>query len=57
MKMLIIGPKLIANFYFLTITERMNNDTTTITEDAIKYLTKAIPITFPNINLMPITAN
>jgi len=36
----------------------MKNDTTNITiEDAIKYLTKAIPRTSPNINLMPTTAN
>jgi hypothetical protein len=37
------NPKLLANSfnaYFLTITERMNNDTTTLrTEDATKYLT------------------
>jgi len=58
---LIKGPKLIANSfntYFLTITERMNNDTTTITkEDTIKYLSKAIPRTFPNMNLMSTTEN
>jgi hypothetical protein len=45
-------PKLIADSfitYFLTITERMNNDITTITT--------AVPRTFPNINLMPTTAN
>jgi hypothetical protein len=36
----------------------MNNDTTTLTtEDATKYLIEAIPKTFPNINLMPTTAN
>jgi hypothetical protein len=36
----------------------MNNDTTTlITEDTTKYLTEAIPKTFPNINLMPTTIN
>jgi hypothetical protein len=36
----------------------MNNDTTTLrTEDATKYLTEAIFKTFPNINLMPTTAN
>jgi hypothetical protein len=46
------------NIYFLTITERTNNDTTTLTtEDTTKYLTEAIPKTFPNINLMPTTAN
>jgi hypothetical protein len=28
-----------------------------MTEDATKYLTEAIPKTFPNINLMPTTAN
>jgi hypothetical protein len=52
-------PKLIAySFFFLTIIERMNNDTTILTaEDEKKYLTEAIPKTFPNINLMPTTAN
>jgi hypothetical protein len=28
-----------------------------MTKDAIKYLTEAIPKTFPNINLIPTTAN
>jgi hypothetical protein len=55
------NPKLLANtfnIYFLTIIERMNNNTTTLTtEDATKYLTEAIPKTFPNINLMPTTVN
>jgi hypothetical protein len=55
------NPKLLANTfntYFLTIIERINNDTTTLTiEDATKYLTEAIPKTFPNINLMPTTIN
>jgi hypothetical protein len=53
------NPKLLANTfntYFLTIIERMNNDITTLTiEDATKYLTEAIPKTFPNINLMSTT--
>jgi hypothetical protein len=36
----------------------MSNDSITLmTEDATKYLTEAIPKTFPNINLMPTTAN
>jgi hypothetical protein len=36
----------------------MNNDTTTLTtEDTTKYLTVAIPKSFPNINLMPTTVN
>jgi signal recognition particle GTPase len=44
--------------YFLTVTEGMNNDNTTLTTgDAAKYLTEAILETFPNINLMPITAS
>jgi hypothetical protein len=30
---------------------------TVTTEDATKYLTEAIPKTFPNINLMPTTVN
>jgi superoxide dismutase len=55
------NPKLFANSFntdFLTIIERMNNDTTTLTtEDATKYLTEAIPKTFPNIYLMPTTVN
>jgi hypothetical protein len=55
------NPKLFAYSFstcFLTIIERMNNDTTTsTTEDATKYLTEAIPKTFPNINLMPTTVN
>jgi hypothetical protein len=55
------NPKLLANSfntYFLTIIERMNNGTTTLTtEDATKYLIEAIPKTFPNINLMPTTVN
>jgi hypothetical protein len=59
-KNIIKSPKLIVNFQYVLPNNyrRMNNDTTTITtEDAIKYLTKAIPGTFPNINLMCITAN
>jgi hypothetical protein len=40
------NPKVLANSfntYFLTIIERMNNDTTTLTtEDTTKYLTEAI---------------
>jgi hypothetical protein len=55
------NPKLVAdsfNTYFLTIVERMNNDTTTLTiEDATKYLAEAITKNFLNINLMPTTAN
>jgi hypothetical protein len=55
------NPKLTAhsfNTYFLTIVERMNNDTITLTrQDATKFLTEAIPKTFPSINLMPTTAN
>jgi hypothetical protein len=55
------NPKLLANSfntYFLTIIETMNNDTTTLTtEDTTKYLTEAIPKTFPNTNLMPTTVN
>jgi hypothetical protein len=55
------NPKLIANSfntYFLTIIERINSGTTTLTtEDATKYLDEAIPKTFPNINLIPTTAN
>jgi hypothetical protein len=55
------NPKFIAhslNTYFLTIVERMNKDTITLKrEDATKFLTEAIPKTFPNINLMPTTAN
>jgi hypothetical protein len=55
------NPKLIApsfNTYFLTIIERMSNDTTTsTTEDATKHLTETIPEAFPNINLLPTTAN
>jgi hypothetical protein len=55
------NPKPLANTfstYFLTIIERMNNNTTTLTtEDATKYLIEAIPKTFPNINLMPTTVN
>jgi hypothetical protein len=40
------------------IIESMNNDITTLTtEDATKYLTEAIPKTFPNINLMRTTVN
>jgi hypothetical protein len=55
------NPKIIAhsfNTYFLTIVERMNNDTITLTrEDTTKFLTEAIPKNFPSINLMPTTAN
>jgi hypothetical protein len=55
------NPKLLADSfctYFLTIIERMNSDTTTLTtEDTTKYLTEAIPKTFPNIYLMPTTVN
>jgi hypothetical protein len=36
----------------------MNNDTITLTwEDTTKFLTEAIPKTFPSINLIPTTAN
>jgi hypothetical protein len=53
------NPKLLANtfnIYFLTIIERMNNDTATLTtEDATKYLAEEIPKTFPNTHLMPTT--
>jgi glutamine cyclotransferase len=36
----------------------MNNDTTALmTEDGTMYLAEADPKTFPNINLMPSTAN
>jgi hypothetical protein len=46
------------NTYFLTIIEKMNNDTTTLmTEDATKYLTEEIQKTFPNIYLMPTKTN
>jgi hypothetical protein len=54
------NPKLLAdsfNTYLLIIIERISNDTTTLTEDATKYLTEAVPKTFPNINLMPTTVN
>jgi hypothetical protein len=54
-------PKLIAHSlstYFLTVIEIMNNDITTLTtEDVTKYLPEAIHKTFPNIKLMPTTAN
>jgi hypothetical protein len=45
------------NTYFLTIVERMNSsDTITpTTEDAMKLLAKAIPNSFPNMNLLPTT--
>jgi hypothetical protein len=55
------NPKPLANSfntYFLTIIERINNDTTTLTtEDATKYITEAIPKTFPKKNIMPTTVN
>jgi hypothetical protein len=58
------NPKLLPNSfntYFLTIIERMHNDTTTFTtlttEATTKYLMEAIPKTFPNINLMPTTVD
>jgi hypothetical protein len=36
----------------------VSSDTAILTtEDATKYLTEAIPKTFPNINLTPTTAN
>lgn len=54
------NPKLFINHfntYVLTIVKRMNNDTKTITEEAIKYHAQAIPKTFPNIELMPTRVN
>jgi hypothetical protein len=36
----------------------MNSDTTALmTEDTTKYLNEGIPKTFPNINIIPTTAN
>jgi hypothetical protein len=38
--------------------EKRNNSTKSPTnEEAIQYMTKTIPRTFPNINLLPTTAN
>jgi hypothetical protein len=55
------NPKVIAesfDTYFLTIIKKMNSDITALmTEDTTKYLNEGIPKTFPNINLIPTTAN
>jgi hypothetical protein len=55
------SPKLIANLfntYFLTAVEKLNNVTNSpVEEEAIQYMTKTIPGTFPDINLLPTMAN
>jgi hypothetical protein len=54
-------PKLTANSFnthFLIIVEKLNNSTKSPTEEeAIQYVTKTIPRSFPDINLLPATAN
>jgi hypothetical protein len=53
-------PKNHSSFFkdFLTPVDSMNSDVITVTtEKATKYLAEAIPKTFPNVNLMPTTAN
>jgi hypothetical protein len=55
------SPKLIANSfntYFLTTVEKLNKSTKSPTEEeAIQYMTKTIPRTFPDINILPTMAN
>jgi hypothetical protein len=55
------SPKLVANSfstYFLTTLEKLNNGTKSpAEEEAIQYMTKTIPRTFPDINLLPTMAN
>jgi hypothetical protein len=46
------------NTYFLTTVDKLDSGTKFPTEEeAIQYMTRTIPRTFPDINLLPTTAN